>query len=55
MPVDRNDPNRELYSIAVVTVDESSFPEMRRALAISMGSCSIWTASVKAQGTGSMW
>src|SRR5260370_453171 len=35
MPVDRNDPNRELYSIAVVTVDESSFPEMRRALATS--------------------
>src|SRR5258708_1309816 len=32
MPSDRNDPNRELYSIAVVTVDESAFPEMRRAL-----------------------
>src|SRR5260370_10569811 len=35
MPVDSNDPNRELSSIAVVTVDESSFPEMRRALATS--------------------
>jgi DNA-binding NtrC family response regulator len=35
MPSDRNDPNRELYSIAVVTVDESAFPEMRRALATS--------------------
>jgi len=33
MPADRNDPNRELYSIAVVTADESAFPEMRRALA----------------------
>jgi DNA-binding NtrC family response regulator len=33
MPADRNDPNRELYSIAVVTVNESAFPEMRRALA----------------------
>ena len=33
MPADRNDPNRELYSIAFVTVDESTFPEMRRALA----------------------
>jgi len=33
MPADRNDPNPELYSIAVVTVDESAFPEMRRALA----------------------
>ncbi len=33
MPADRNDPNRELHSIAVVTVDESAFPEMRRALA----------------------
>src|SRR5712691_8051561 len=32
MPADRNDPNRELYSIAVVTADESAFPEMRRAL-----------------------
>ncbi len=32
MPADRNDPNRELYSIAVVTTDESAFPEMRRAL-----------------------
>src|ERR1700687_552591 len=35
MPADRNAPNRELYSIAVVTVDESVFPEMRRALASS--------------------
>jgi two-component system response regulator PilR (NtrC family) len=33
MPADRNDSNRELYSIAVVTVDESAFPEMRRTLA----------------------
>jgi DNA-binding NtrC family response regulator len=33
MPVERNDPNRELYSIAVVTVDESAFSEMRRFLA----------------------
>lgn len=33
MPADRNDLNRELYSIAVVTVDESVFPEMRRAVA----------------------
>jgi DNA-binding NtrC family response regulator len=33
MPADRNDPNRELYSIAVITVNESAFPEMRRALA----------------------
>ncbi len=33
MIVDRNGPSRELYSIAVVTVDESTFPEMRRALA----------------------
>ena len=33
MPADRNDPNRELYSIAVVTVNESAFSEMRRALA----------------------
>jgi DNA-binding NtrC family response regulator len=33
MPPDRNDPNVELYSIAVVTVDERVFPEMRRALA----------------------
>jgi DNA-binding NtrC family response regulator len=32
MPADKNDPNRELYSIAVVTVDESAFPEIRRAL-----------------------
>jgi ClpP class serine protease len=32
MPADKNDPNRELYSIAVITVDESAFPEMRRAL-----------------------
>jgi DNA-binding NtrC family response regulator len=35
MSSDRNDPNRELYSIAVVTVDESAFPEMRGALATS--------------------
>src|SRR5882762_9901642 len=35
MPSDRNDPNRELYSIAVVTVSESAFREMRRALATS--------------------
>jgi DNA-binding NtrC family response regulator len=35
MPVDRNGLNRELYSIAVVSVDESAFPEMRRALADS--------------------
>jgi DNA-binding NtrC family response regulator len=33
MPADRNDPSAELYSIAVVTADESAFPEMRRALA----------------------
>jgi DNA-binding NtrC family response regulator len=33
MPADRNDTNREPYSIAFVTVDESAFPEMRRALA----------------------
>ena len=33
MPADRKDPSGELYSIAVVTVDESAFPEMRRALA----------------------
>jgi DNA-binding NtrC family response regulator len=33
MSADRNDPSRELYSIAVVTVEESVFPEMRRALA----------------------
>ena len=33
MPADRNDPNREPYSIAFVTVDESAFPEVRRALA----------------------
>jgi DNA-binding NtrC family response regulator len=33
MPADRNDPSREPYSIAFVTVDESAFPEMRRALA----------------------
>src|SRR5260370_26933990 len=33
MPAERNDPNRELHSIAVVTVDESAFTEMRRALA----------------------
>jgi len=33
MPADRNDPSREPYSIAVVTVEESAYPEMRRALA----------------------
>ena len=33
MTADRNESSRELYSIAVVTVDESAFPEMRRALA----------------------
>jgi len=33
MPAERNDPNREFPSIAVVTVEESSFPETRRALA----------------------
>src|ERR1700674_897378 len=32
MPADKSDTNRELYSIAMVTVDESAFPEMRRAL-----------------------
>src|SRR5882762_936484 len=32
MPADKNEPSRELYCIAVVTVDESAFPEMRRAL-----------------------
>src|SRR5260370_1505302 len=33
MPAERNDPNRELHSIAVVAVDESAFTEMRRAIA----------------------
>src|SRR3984893_1330737 len=33
MPADRKDPSGELYSIAVVTVDASAFPEMRRAVA----------------------
>src|SRR5882762_3686452 len=32
MPADKNAPDRELYSIAVITVDEAAFPEMRRAL-----------------------
>jgi len=35
MPADWNDPSRDPYSIAVVTVEESAFPEIRRALADS--------------------
>jgi DNA-binding NtrC family response regulator len=46
MPADRNDQSGELYSIAVVTVDESAFPEMRRALA---GSFSTTLASTEEQ------
>ena len=33
MPPEWNDPSREPFSIAVVTVEESAFPEIRRALA----------------------
>jgi len=46
MPADRNDPNRELHSIAVVTVDESAFTEMRRAL---VGSFKTTLASTEEQ------
>jgi DNA-binding NtrC family response regulator len=35
MLADRNDPSHEPYSIAVITVEDSTFPEMRRALASS--------------------
>ncbi len=46
MPPDRNDPNRELHSIAVVTADESAFREMRRAL---VGSFKTTLASTEEQ------
>ncbi len=51
MPADRSDSSRELYSIAVVTVDESVFPEMRRALA---GSFKTTLASTEEQIKGAL-
>jgi len=51
MPADRSDSSRELYSIAVVTVDESAFPEMRRALA---GSFKTTLASTEEQIKGAV-
>jgi len=51
MTADRNESSRELYSIAVVTVDESAFPEMRRALA---GSFKTALASTEEQIKGAV-